>query len=84
MHGRHEGKGTILYDGCDQCEHMSGRPWMFDKPSLQGIAALAKQLKDEVPSIRGQVSHAEFKAVEVLREHARYVFASGITEEVAR
>ena len=73
-------KGTVLYDGCDECENRVRLPAMasLDNNSLQTLVEVNTQ------DMVGYLSHAESVAYDNLRLYARIVFASGITKELAQ
>ncbi len=74
-------KGTVLYDGCDECENRVRLPAMasLDNNSLQTLVDI-----NDVTALPSALSHAESVAYDNLRLYARIVFASGITEELAQ
>ena len=73
-------KGTVLYDGCDECENRVRLPAMasLDNESLQTLVTINHHWQPV------HISHAESVAYDNLRLYARIVFASGITEELAQ
>lgn len=75
--------GTVLYDGCEECETRTGLPGMvhIDNTNLQTLANMAELSSSEIVA---QNSIADWVAIGNLRLMARIVFASGITEEVVR
>ncbi len=86
-HGRHQGRHQIFADDCEECIERAS--------TIAGLASLdAKNIKKlgdlafESRLLSGvatpPMSLADAKAIENLRLAARIVFASKITEEVAR
>ena len=77
--------GTVLKDGCDECEARVKLPGMssLDDANLQRLAVLATR-DHVIPLTTPEISHAEIVAIENLRLMGRIVFASGITEKVCR
>ena len=76
--------GTVLYDDCEECESRTGLPGMvhIDNTNLKTLATMAKL--EASSEVAAQYSVADWVAIGNLRLMARIVFASGITEEVAR
>ncbi len=82
-HSIHDGIGVALYDGCGRCAYLSTNIDGLDDASLRRLASLADgimghHLQTDDYSINDAI------AVYQLRRQARIVFASQITEEVAR
>ncbi len=94
-HGYHRKPRRIFGDDCEECvERASTVEGLAELDStnivkLGDLAAELSEMKssgkwDDVHYVAAEVSYADEKAVEKLRLAARIVFASGITEEVAR
>ncbi len=82
-HAAHEGVAVVLYDGCTRCAYQSTDLTHLDDGSLYKLATLAGGIQGHhLPSYDYSANDAI--AVQKLRQMARIVFASGITEEVAR
>ena len=87
MHTRHEGTYRALADGCDACDDLArGELFWIDPDSLRALADLGAELKQNHNGMfrRELCSANDYTALKRLRDQARMVFASGITEEVAR
>lgn len=77
------GAEVVLFDDCDRCYYHSRAPEDLDNGSLKALADLAfKRANGALPL--SLLTGAEAQAIARLRLYARTVFASGITEEVAR
>ena len=87
-HGYHDLPRRIFGDDCEECvERASTIPGLaeLDSTNIVKLGDLAAELSIErIDRREAGVSYADEKAVENLRLAARIVFASGITEEVAR
>ncbi len=84
-HAYHNLPRRIFGDDCEECvERASTIAGLsnLDGHNIVKLGNLAAELK-ATPDLTG-ISHADYRAVENLRFAARIVFASGITEEVAR
>ena len=87
-HGYHRKPRRIFGDDCEECvERASTIAGLagLDSTNIVKLGHLAAELSIErIDRREAGVSYADEKAVENLRLAARIVFASGITEEVAR
>ena len=89
-HGHHDLPRRILGDDCAECVERSldlNGLSNLDDTNIKKLGDLAAEIKATPGLMRPQeigASYADRKAVETLRLAARIVFASGITEEVAR
>ncbi len=87
-HGHHDLPRRIFGDDCEECvERASTIPRLaeLDSTNIVKLGDLAAELSEErIDRREAGVSYADEKAVENLRLAARIVFASGITEKVAR
>ncbi len=87
-HGYHRKPRRIFGDDCEECvERASTIAGLagLDSTNIVKLGHLAAELSIERIDLREVgVSYADEKAVENLRLAARIVFASGITEKVAR
>lgn len=85
-HESHEGRGTVLWDGCEACIYIATEFLEeLDDEGLQWLADQAAALKCQFdhPSTH-DLSLNERRAISRLRLYARIVFKSGMSEEVAR
>ena len=88
-HGYHRKPRRIFGDDCEECvERASTIAGLagLDSINIVKLGDLAAELKEiwRIDPREVGVSYADEKAVENLRLAARIVFASGITEKVAR
>ena len=91
-HAVHQTPRRIFGDDCNECvERANSIPRMLsglDSSNKRRLGVLATELHTRVEngdlSKPDDVSRADLKAVDNLRTAARLVFASGITEKVAR
>ena len=86
-HGHHDLPRRIFGDDCEECvERASSIPRLaeLDSTNIVKLGDLAAELHEARPALSARVSYSDERAVENLRLAARIVFASGITEEVAR
>lgn len=87
-HGHHDLPRRIFGDDCEECVSRALTiPGLaeLDSSNIVKLGDLAAELSEErIDRREAGVSFADEKAVENLRLAARIVFASGISEEVAR
>lgn len=88
-HTFHQGPMRVLDDGCEECVARSGDLdglSHLDSKNLRSLGELAAEThgRGVISKKPDDASYADMKAVETLRHAGRIVFASGITEEVAR
>lgn len=86
-HAIHKLPRRILGDDCEECVERSkdiARLSSLDSSNIVKLGDLAKEMTLHRGDWPPEVSYADARAVENLRLAARIVFASGITEEVAR
>ena len=82
-HSLHEGTAVALFDGCERCDYIAKNLAHLDDFSLELLASGATGLYTKEIS-RSEFSGNDLQAINTLRLMARIVFASGISEEVAR
>jgi hypothetical protein len=87
-HAPHQAPRRILGDDCEECVSRAGsieKLSELDSSNIRRLGDLAAELSEErIDRREAGVSYSDERAVENLRLAARIVFASGITEEVAR
>lgn len=87
-HAAHQLPRRIFGDDCEECVGRAStipRLSELDGHNIKKLGDLAAELHEEkIDRREAGVSYADEQAVENLRLAARIVFASGITEEVAR
>ena len=91
-HAVHQSPRRIFGDDCEECveramtvQGLSG----LDPDNIRKLADLAVEVRadpygEDTPQKSFGASRADMRAVHNLRQAARVVFASGISEEVAR
>lgn len=77
MHQLHDGRGTVLYDDCDECAIRARDLGTIDNESLERLALLAQEVKLGFLA-NAHLSVNEQIAIGELRRMARIVEASGI------
>ena len=91
VHSAHQLPRRIFGDDCDECVQrastIEGLQWL-DSQNIIRLGDLAAEIGVDATDMEfskpDDASWADMKAVDNLRFAARIVFASGITEEVAR
>ena len=91
-HAVHQSPRRIFGDDCEECvERAKTLPGLgyLDDSNIRKLGDLAVEVRanlygEDTPQESFGASRADMKAVDNLRQAARIVFASGISEEVAR